>query len=372
MAAEIKSDQRIARLTPLADVLAHIQAHVKPVRPEHREVSAACGLTLAEDVHAAGDLPGNPIALRDGYAVASEATRDASSYAPVTIATPVFVNVGDVLPSGADSVLPEDAVVADSRIFEIHAPATVGDNVLPKGADADPADALLRSGHPLRNTSVAILHAAGVAAIAVRVPRIAIQCTRRTDRVLDAAMAWMTHAIAAAGGHVVVDTGSDPSGIIGSRDVDAAIVIGGTGTGQHDRSVATLANIGGVAFHGIAISPGETTALGHANGKPVLLVPGRLDAAIACWFLLGEKMLGCLSGGRPQHSGRTATLTRKVASSLGVIELVPVTCNGEQAEPLASNYLSLQALGRANGWISVPAQSEGYPAGTSVVVRSLP
>jgi molybdopterin molybdotransferase len=51
---------------------------------------------------------------------------------------------------------------------------------------------------------------------------------------------------------------------------------------------------------------------------------------------------------------------------------VPVVCADGMAEPLGSGYLSLRALTRSDGFIVVPADSEGYAAGTPVAVRSWP
>jgi molybdopterin biosynthesis enzyme len=70
------------------------------------------------------------------------------------------------------------------------------------------------------------------------------------------------------------------------------VAIGGTGSGRNDESVRTLARAGTVQFHGIGITPGETTALGFVGARPVLLLPGRIDAALAGW-------LTC----RPAHAG---------------------------------------------------------------------
>ena len=65
-------------------------------------------------------------------------------------------------------------------------------------------------------------------------------------------------------------------------------------------------------------------------------------------------------------------LTRKATSTVGMTELVPVRCAGGMAEPLASGYLSLTALARSDGWIVVPADSEGFAAGTQVAVTPWP
>jgi molybdopterin biosynthesis enzyme len=153
---------------------------------------------------------------------------------------------------------------------------------------------------------------------------------------------------------------------------DAIIVVGGTGTGRTDMSVRVLAGAGTVEVRGVALTPGETTAFGMVGQRPVLLVPGRLDAALAVWLTLGRHLLVRLTGGSGDVLGTLALLTRKHASPLGLAEVVPVHQRGDQAEPIASGYWPLQAIARANGWILVPSDSEGHPAGTEVVVRALP
>jgi len=88
--------QRIERLTPLADALAYIDRSVAPVAPRSVEARAACGLTLAADIVAAGAHPAVALALRDGFAVPAEATLDASAYAPAALAgLPAALELGD-------------------------------------------------------------------------------------------------------------------------------------------------------------------------------------------------------------------------------------------------------------------------------------
>ncbi len=53
-------------------------------------------------------------------------------------------------------------------------------------------------------------------------------------------------------------------------------------------------------------------------------------------------------------------------------ELIPVSCADGMAEPLGSGYLSFTALARSDGWIVVPADSEGFAAGTQVAVTPWP
>ena len=69
------------------------------------------------------------------------------------------------------------------------------------------------------------------------------------------------------------------------------------------------------------------------------------------------------------------TLSRKVVSTVGLAEVVPMRRLADAAgkvEPLASKYLPFSALARADGWILVPADSEGYSAGAQVSVSPWP
>jgi len=151
------------------------------------------------------------------------------------------------------------------------------------------------------------------------------------------------------------------------------MLIGGSGSGRRDDSVRELAQHGSVAFHGVALAPGETAAFGMFERRPVLIVPSRLDAALAVWLTLGRRMLVRLSGRSDVEEAHTSVvLTRKIASTLGLAEIVPVRREADGVEPLASGYLTLQSLARANGYIIVPPDSEGFPPGARVDMRPLP
>jgi molybdopterin biosynthesis enzyme len=85
-------------------------------------------------------------------------------------------------------------------------------------------------------------------------------------------------------------------------------------------------------------------------------------------------MLDRLAAGKPSDNApaETVTLARKIASTVGLAEVVPVRRHGADVEPLATKYLPLSSLSRSDGWILVPADSEGYPAGSQVQVRPWP
>jgi molybdopterin biosynthesis enzyme len=103
-------------------------------------------------------------------------------------------------------------------------------------------------------------------------------------------------------------------------------------------------------------------------------MPGRLDAALAVWLVVGRRILERLALAKNDDGemAEVLPLARKVTSTVGLAEVVPVRRNTAQAEPLASKYLPLSSLARSDGWILVPADSEGYPAGSSVQIRPWP
>ena len=157
MAAASETNPPIARLTPLADVLALIDAQVRPVAPRNVAPRRALQATLAADVTAPAQ-PGAPLALIDGWALAADATRDAGGYAPAPLAQlPPRVEAGQAMPSGTDSVAPLDAVKVTDGRAEALAPVNPGEGVLPAGGDCDPAQPLRRAGEHLRAVDLAAL-----------------------------------------------------------------------------------------------------------------------------------------------------------------------------------------------------------------------
>ena len=76
-------------------------------------------------------------------------------------------------------------------------------------------------------------------------------------------------------------------------------------------------------------------------------------------------MLDQLSGRRPRKS-LTLPLERKVASGVGVAEVVLLTRRQGRWHVLAIGDLSLDAIARAEALLIVPGAAEGFAAGTAV------
>ena len=365
------SNQRISRLTPRGAVLASFAQNVSKVRPQTVTVAAAINAVLAEDV-IASTSPVHPVALRDGFPVKADDVGNATPYAPVTLPNARPIELGEAVPEGTDAVLPHDAVSWRGDHVEAIAGVAAGDGVLPEGGNANSRAPMRLAGEQIRSMDVAIFLAAGLTRVNVRMPRIAVAHAHKAgNNVTNGQFQLLSRAIRGFGG-VVADEPLSLEEALAEDNIDGVINIGGTGSGQRDASVNKLGKIGRVETHGIAITPGETAAFGSIGERPVLLLPGRFDAMLAAWLLIGRYLVAGLSGGNVGELPTVMALKRKITSTIGMTELIPARCMEGMAEPMASGYLSLASLVHSDGWIEVPAASEGFADGTLVAVNRWP
>jgi molybdopterin biosynthesis enzyme len=88
--------------------------------------------------------------------------------------------------------------------------------------------------------------------------------------------------------------------------------------------------------------------------------------------VVGEPLLRSLTGAATSepHAG-DARRERSFPPSASA-EVVPVRRVAGGVEPLASGYWPMQAIARADGWVMVPPESEGFAAGTQLEMRAFP
>ena len=99
----------------------------------------------------------------------------------------------------------------------------------------------------------------------MREPRIRVLPLRGSGIVVAAAR-LVAGDIERRGGVVKLDdAGRDLGTVLAAENTDAIVVIGGTGSGRNDNGVLTMARDCELALHGIALTPGETAALGFAG-----------------------------------------------------------------------------------------------------------
>ena len=365
MAVSATSLQVITRFVPLPEALAAFDG-IQPVAACSILVADSSGHILASDILAPETMPQRPQALYDGIALSAEATLDASMFSPVLLTNPVRLVSGAAVPDGADALVAGNVVQFRGDVAEITAPATSGDGILAVGGNCEAGAVLRRAGSRVRPSDAAVFTLAGITEVNVRAPKVCIGCARESV-ILRAAADMLAQELQLEKTSSYVMSLEDA---LRDQNADAVVSIGGTGEGRNDGSILALRKAGRIIFHGLGLTPGETAAFGFIGEKPVLLMPGRLDATVAVWRILGKKLMARLCGSSDEvEMTSTATLMRKVVSTIGMAEFIPLRIEAGKAEPLAAKYLSMSVLADANAWMLVPPASEGYQAGASVTVQ---
>ncbi len=281
----------------------------------------------------------------------------ASSYSPLPLATsPVWVEAGEPMPEGCDCVIDADSVDQTGPLIQALAEAIPGQGVRRAGGEIAEGSVGMACGRRVRPLDLLIARAAGVQKLNVRRPRLRIVNIPAISG--DAVTAQLIAEQARAAGADVVRTeatGRDAASIARALDsgaCDMLVTIGGSGVGRSDAVIAALAERGEVIAHGIALQPGRTAAVGRIGNIPVIALPGAPDQALAAWWTLALPVLDLLSGLWPRQPV-TLPLARKIASSVGITEVVLLEKIEGRWMPLAVGDLSLDAIARADAWLAV-------------------
>ena len=358
-----------AALTPLEVALAALRHGLVPVAPVELPLAQALGCVAAE-MAALQALPPFDIAVADGWALRARNLVGASSYSPLPLASsPVWVEAGDRLPEACDCVIDAAWVEPAGPLFQARAEAIPGQGVRRIGSDIAAAGPVIASGRPIRPLDLLIARSAGLQTLKVRRPRLRIvNVPARSGRT--ATTELIAESARAAGADTVCTeaTGRDAASIAAAADTSACdllVSIGGSGVGRTDATVLALAGCGEVVAHGVALQPGRTAAVGRIAKIPVVALPGAPDQALGAWWTLVLPVLDQLSGRRPRPQ-LTLALARKIASRVGIAEIVLLQAQQGGWMPLAVGDLSLDAIARADAFLVVPGGGEGFAAGSPV------
>ena len=354
-----------AALTPLDLALAALLRDLKPVAPIELPLADALRC-IAADMPPVSACPPHDVAAVDGFALRARDLVGASSYTPLPLASsPLWVEAGGKIPENCDCVLDADSVDGSGPFSQVLAEAIPGQGVRRAGGDIAAGSLLTGAGRRVLPRDLLIARAAGCEKISVRRPRL---------RVVNIPGAKITASLIAesaraAGAEVVlVEAASRDAAAVADAldaDCDLLVTIGGSGVGRTDATVAALAERGEVMAHGIALQPGRTSAVGRIGKIPIIALPGAPDQALSAWWALAVAALDRLTGRR---SRRTVTLplARKIASQVGIAEIVLLKRKDGGWMPSAVGDLPLAAIAHADAWLLVPASSEGFAAGSPV------
>ncbi|MBW3540669.1 MAG: molybdopterin molybdotransferase MoeA [Planctomycetes bacterium] len=366
---------------------------------------AAHGRVLTADVTAQIDVPPFDRAAMDGYALRGEETDGASDYNPlgfrivgeafpgrpcgdsVEAGTALRIMTGAPLPAGADAVVPaEFATEADGRV-EISAPVPPGKNVGRHGEDVRRGAVILSAGRRLRPQDVGLVASVGVVEVdVVRRPRVRLLVTGNEltppgeplpeYRIYESNSAMLRALVERDGGaiesqrNVPDDREAIRAGLV-DAGADVVLVSGGSSVGAEDHAPTLLAAEGELAIHGVAMRPSSPAGMGRIGTTLVFLLPGNPVSCLCGYDFFAGRSIRRLGGRSPEwpYLKRRASLGRKIVSAVGRVDYCRVAVIDGCVEPLAISGASiLSSTVRADGFVIVPAELEGYPPGAEIDV----
>ena len=340
----------------------------------------------------------------DGICVRAEDTFGATEFKPKTLelmssaAQPgvfAFVDTGNALPSWADAVIMIEKVhrLGDTSV-EIFEAASPWQHVRLVGEDVVATELLLARWHRLRPYDLGALLAAGHREVTVLArPRVAIIPTGdellapgdefRPGRIVEFNSTVLSALVTEAGGtaRVLPSVGDDPDKLKAAlrralQGHHLIAIIAGSSAGEHDFTAQVIEEEGELLVHGIDVMPGKPAILGIVGGKPVVGVPGYpVSAIVVAREIIEAALAKFLGQGYVARPRVKAILPKKMASQLGVEELVRVTLgrveNRLVAVPLRRGAGVITTMVQADGLMRIPSLVEGINAGAEVEIELL-
>jgi molybdopterin molybdotransferase len=386
-------------------VLQWIDQHARRLGPTRVALDQASGRVLAEQVIATIDVPPFDRSAMDGYGLHGDETSGASDYNPLAFpvigqalpgrpfdaavppASAVRIMTGAALPSGADAVVPAEYAREAAGQVEITLAVSPGKHVGRRGEDIRAGTAVLEPGRCLRPQDLGLLASLGIAEIAVvGRPRVRIIVTgnevvspgtpKGEHQIYDANSAMLRGLIARDGGVVEAHhgLGDDPARLrdaLIAPGADVILISGGSSVGSEDHAPRLLAEVGTLAIHGVAMRPSSPAGVGSVGEALAFLLPGNPVSCLCAYDFFAGRAIRLRGGRRADwpHRTRQGVVARKIVSAIGRVDYCRVRLTDGEVEPLALSGASiLSSTTRADGFVIIPAESEGYAPGTTVTL----
>jgi molybdopterin molybdotransferase len=399
-----------AQRTTVEAAIAWVDSASQRLPTERVNVWNAAGRVLAADVVSSVSVPGFSRSMMDGYAVRGDDTLGATGYnrleltivgqslpgqpfaGTVQRGEAVRIMTGAPLPAGADAVVPAEHVEAGSDRVSVLEPMPPGKNVGQAGEDVTVGATMLSAGRVLRPQDLGLLSSIGASGIdVVRRPRVRIVITGNEllpagaraegHKIVDANGPMLKALVERDGGAAILTSllnenyivPDEPEAILAAMqsEADVVLVSGGSSVGQEDHAPLLLAQHGELLIHGIAMRPSSPTGMGKLGPRLVFLLPGNPVSCLCAYDFFAGRAIRLLRG-RPAewpYRRERMPLERKLVSQVGRVDYARVRIANRQVEPLAISGASiLSSTTVADGFVVVPADSEGFGAGAEVEV----
>ncbi len=396
---------RFLSVVPVDEAVAAAIGLARPVGTETVPLDEAWNRVLGADARADTDLPGFRRSTVDGYAVRAAETVGASDAIPsffrlkgrvamgagatfaLGLGECAYVPTGGEVPGGADAVaMVEHAELLGDEVL-IAKPVADGENLVLPDEDFGAGEIVVPAGRRLSPQEVGALAAVGRVDVEVRRrPVIGVVSTGNEVVPVEAVPgrsevrdvnSYLCRAFCRERGcdtrfyGIVRDEPGALRAVLetAANECDAVLVSGGSSKDERDLGAATIAELGEVLVHGIALAPGKPTIVGRVNAIPAIGLPGHPASAFVVLIVIAGPMLAALAGDRTDRSRRArARLIENVPSARGREDYVRVTVRDGEARPLFAKSGLLNSLVRADGLLRVPAGREGYETGDEVEV----
>lgn len=398
-----------ARRALVDEVLGWVRNSAGCLASETVPVSELSGRILSHPVTSPIDVPSFDRSAMDGYALVAASTDGASLYNPLSFViegqslpghgfagtvderTAVRIMTGAPVPAGADCVLPAEHATESGECLEITHAVPPGKHIGRRGEDVQSGQCVMPEGRWLRPQDVALLGSLGLPDYpVVRRPRVRLVVTgdelvspgqdRRSDQIFESNSLMLSALVGRDGGLLetsppIVPVGDDRESIrqiLGQPGSDIILVSGGSSVGTEDHAPTLVAELGELVFHGIAIRPSSPTGVGVIGDTLVFLLPGNPVSCLCAYDVFAGEAVRRLGGHAPLWPYRAIAgiLGERIVSAIGRVDYCRVTIGRDsppEIMPLALSGASiLSSTTRADGFVMVPAEREGYAAGTKI------
>lgn len=368
-------------------------------------IAESYGRCLASFVTSPINVPGFDRSAMDGYAVIADETTGASDYNPIRFTLigqsmpgksfqgrierhqAVRVMTGAPIPEGASAVVPVEYTSVDAENVLITTTVGQDKHIGRVGEDIRAGAIVLEQGRRLRPQDVAVIASVGQAEVEVfQRPQVRVIVTG--NELVHPGETKLPHQIYEANSSILLGTVPRDGGVIESvrfvedtqqaiaeallqPGADVILVSGGSSVGAEDFAPGLVAQHGELPIHGIAMRPSSPAGLGRIADSLVVLLPGNPVSCLCAYDFFAGRAIRRLSGWSKDWPFETVEfpLGKKIVSAIGRVDYCRVKIEADTAIPLAISGASiLSSTTRADGFVIVPSESEGLPAGSVVSV----